>query len=86
MSSRGMQPYRHLLWSIVASVHTDVALDSHTAPTKLFTTIKASKTDPFCQGVAITLGKTGRHLCPMTSILPYIAQWGSQLDVVYTQC
>ena len=58
--------------------NTDVALDSHTAPTKLFITIKASKTDPFRQGVTITLGRTGRQLCPMTSILPYIAQRGSQ--------
>lgn len=55
----------------------DLALDSHIAPTKLFLTIKASKTDPFRQGVTITLGKTGHQLCPMTSILPYVAKRGS---------
>ena len=58
--------------------NTDKVLGSHTAPTKLFITIKVSKTDPFCQGVTITLGKTDRQLCPMTSILSYIAHWGSQ--------
>lgn len=57
---------------------TDIALDSHVAPTKLFLTIKASKTDPFRQGVTITLGKTGQQLCPMTSILPYLAQRGAK--------
>ena len=56
----------------------DIALDSQTAHTKLFITIKALKTDPFCQGVTITLGKTGHQLCPVTSILPYIGQHGSQ--------
>ena len=46
----------YLSWHLCS---TDVALDSHTAPTKLFITIKASKTDPFHQGVIISLGRTG---------------------------
>ena len=55
----------------------DMALDSHAAPTRLYLTIKASKTDPFRHGVTITLGKTGHQLCPMTAILPYVARRGS---------
>ena len=54
-----------------------IALDSHATPTKLFITIKPSKTDPFREGVTITLGKTGLPLCPMTFILPYIARRGA---------
>ena len=55
----------------------DVALDSHAAPSKIYITIKASKTDPFRQGVTITLGKTSHVLCPMTAILPYLARRGA---------
>ena len=60
-------------WHLCVS---DMALDSHLAPTRLFITIKASKTDPFRQGVTITLGKTGQQLCPMSAILLYVAMRG----------
>ena len=56
----------------------DLALYSHAALTKLFITIKASKMDPFREGVTITLGiKTGLLLCPMMFILSYIARRGA---------
>ena len=51
----------------------DLALDSHTNPTRLFVTIKASITDPFCQDSTITLDKTNQLLCPISAILPYVA-------------
>ena len=50
----------------------NVALDIHTAPSKICITIKASKT--FRQGVTITLGETSHVLCPMTAILRYLAR------------
>ena len=56
----------------------DLAIDSHTCPTKAFLNIKASKTDPFRQGVTITLGKTNQQLCPLAALLPYVALRGSQ--------
>ena len=34
------------------------------------------KTDPFCQGVSIYLGKTDSNICPVTAILPYLALRG----------
>lgn len=61
-------------WHLCVS---DLALDNHSAPTRLFINIKASKTDPFRQGVTITLGKTGQQLCPMSAILPYVAVRGA---------
>lgn len=61
----------------------DLALDSHSAPTLLSITIKASKTDPFRQGATITLGKTGQQLCPITAILPYVATRGAQAGPLF---
>jgi len=34
--------------------------------------IKASKTDPFCQGIMVHLGATQRTLCPMETILSFL--------------
>ena len=56
----------------------DLAVDSLEAPAKIFVTIKASKTDPFREGVTITLGKTDQKLCPLTALLPFVALRGAQ--------
>ena len=39
--------------------------------------IKQSKTDPFCVGVYLFLGKTDEVICPIKGILPYLAIRGS---------
>ena len=62
------------------SVHLsleDVALDSRTAPTIIWLTIKQSKTDPFRKGVRLCLGRTGSVVCPIKAVLPYLAIRGS---------
>ena len=61
----------------------DLALDSHTTPTKLFITIKASKTDPFCHGTTVTHGITGQQLCLITAILTYVALGGAQAGPLF---
>ena len=55
---------------------SDVSVDSPTSPTKICVRIKASKTDPFRQGVTICLGRTGQELCPVGALLSYIARRG----------
>lgn len=58
-----------------ASVHLsfgDVALDSTHNPTAQVR-IKASKTDPFRQGISIFLGRTDTLLCPIAALTPYMA-------------
>jgi len=55
----------------------DVALDSHHSPSKVWLFIKQSKTDPFCQGVRLCLGKTDSSLCPVKALLPYLAARGA---------
>ena len=42
-------------------------------------TIKQSKTDPFRQGVHLCLGKTGKAICPVSAIFPYLAIRGAAL-------
>lgn len=51
----------------------DVALDSLVHPSVVRIHIKASKTDPFRQGVFIYLGSTGNDLCPVAAISAYLA-------------
>lgn len=43
----------------------DIAVDRVANPTTLKMKIKASKTDPFRQGVELYIGKIGNELCPM---------------------
>ena len=54
----------------------DVAIDSRNNPTVVRVHIKASKTDPFRQGVFIYLGKTGNDLCPVAAVTAYLAARG----------
>ena len=55
-----------------------IAVDSRLAPSVVIVTIKQSKTDPFCQGVKLHLGKTGTDICPVCAILPYLAARGAK--------
>ena len=69
-TERSFDPDTHLGFS-------DVAVDCRTAPTKLQVTIKASKTDPFRQGVTLHIGVAEGPLCPVAAILNYMVARGS---------
>ena len=51
----------------------DVAVDSHTSPSHLAIHLKRSKNDPFAAGTTLHLGATGQVLCPVSSMLGYLA-------------
>ena len=51
----------------------DIAVDSHTCPTRLTVHLKRSKNDPFGVGTTLHLGATGETLCPVTAMLGYLA-------------
>ena len=55
----------------------DVSVDSQSAPTYLAVNIKSSKTDPFCQGVTVYLGRTHNRICPVAAMLNYLVVRGS---------
>ena len=55
----------------------DIAIDDKKSPSVVQVNIKQSKTDPFRQGVQVYLGKTGKALCPVEALLPYLAIRGA---------
>ena len=54
----------------------DISVDSHSSPSYLAIRIKASKTDPFRQGVTIYLGRTNYRICPVAAVLSYLVKRG----------
>ena len=62
----------------------DVRVDSHTAPSYIQVRLKASKTDPFRQGVELHLGATGKELCPVAAVLSFMAVRGSSRGPLFT--
>jgi len=54
--------------------YRDISVDSHSAPTYIAVNIKASKTDPFRQGVMIYLGGTHSPICPVAGVLKYMVE------------
>lgn len=56
----------------------DIALDNKVNPGVIQVTIKQSKTDPFRQGVDLYLGRTGKDICPIQAIVPYLIKRGAQ--------
>ena len=54
----------------------DVAVDNKSSPSMVRILIKQSKTDLFCQGVYIYLGRTSNAICPVKAILSYLALQG----------
>ena len=63
-------PSQHLTMS-------DLATDDLEHPTLVQVTLKSSKTDPFRQGVTITLGETGNELCPVRALFDYLRVRGN---------
>ena len=57
---------------------SDVSVDRAGRPEIIHLTLKASKTDPFRKGVTISVGRTGKQLCPVVALLAYLAVRGGQ--------
>ena len=62
----------------------DVAVDDRSAPSAMQVRIKASKTDPFRQGVTLHMGTTGGTLCPVAALLTYMVTRGSEPGPLFT--
>lgn len=70
-SESAFDPASHLCFE-------DVSIDDITAPSVVKLRLKASKTDPFRNGVEIVLGRTHAALCPVTALLSYLAIRGNR--------
>ena len=65
-SRNSFDPSYHLAWE-------DLAVNSCVNPTFMQLTLIGSKTDPFRQGVKITIGCTGDKLCQVVAVMAYAA-------------
>ena len=70
-SETSFDPLSHLSFA-------DIAVDNRSAPSAMQVRIKASKTDPFRQGVTLHIGVTGGPLCPVAALLNYMVARGSK--------
>ena len=64
-----------------------IALDDKDTPTVIQVTIKQSKADPFRQGVDLynaIIGKTGKDICPVCAIIPYLVIRGAKPGPLFT--
>ncbi len=55
----------------------DVSVDDPWQPSTISLLLRRSKTDQFGQGVTVCLGATGRDICPVGSLLAYLAIRGN---------
>ena len=52
-------------------------------PSALQVTVKASKTDPFRQGVVLHVGASGDSLCPVAAVLDYMVARGGKAGPLF---
>ena len=64
-------PIFHISWG-------DMAVDNARDPKMLKCHLRQSKTDQCGRGVDIVIGSTGCELCPVATVLSYLAARGSQ--------
>lgn len=62
----------------------DLSVDNVKAPSRLTMRLKKSKTDPFREGVSITVGATKDSLCPIGAVLAYLAYRGTVPGPLFT--
>jgi len=56
----------------------DISVDNRSNPYLIKLRIKQSKTDPFRQGADIYLGATDTPICPVSALMPYLTERGTQ--------
>jgi len=61
----------------------DVMVDNPICPSRMEVLIKASKTDPFRQGVSIFIGRVAFDLCPVSAMLAYMVARGKEAGPLF---
>ena len=67
----GYDPTAHLSFN-------DLAVDNAKLPSQLSMRLKKTKTDPFREGVRVTIGVTKDDLCPIGAMMAYLVYRGSK--------
>ena len=52
---------------------TDITVDTHSNPSFITVTLRASKTDIWGKGHTLYVGATGSYICPVAAVLSYLA-------------
>ena len=66
----------HLSWG-------DIAVDDPACPSCMEVRVKASKTDPFWQGISLFIGRVASDLCPVSAMLAYLVVKGNQTGPLF---
>ena len=61
----------------------DISVNDAQQPSIIRLHLKASKTDPFRQGVDVHVGRTGSALCPVAALLNYLAIRGTNPGLLF---
>lgn len=69
-TEKGFDPTSHLTYD-------DISVDNRKIPSIVSIHLKKSKTDPFREGVRVTVGKTNNEICPVVALLSYLAIRGA---------
>ena len=69
-------PHRHLS-------PADIAVDSVEAPTFVRLRLEESKEEPFCNGVAVVIGRAEADICPVNALLAYVARRGMEKGPIF---
>ena len=78
------RPQKRWLWQGSHLSLSNISVDKHNNTRLLRVNIKQSKVFPFRQGVSIYLGATGKSICPVAGILPYLAACGNHQGPLFT--
>lgn len=61
----------------------DVSIDSRSALSALYVTLKASKTDPYRKGLTLVIGVGKGELCPVAAVLDYMVRRGASTGPLF---
>ena len=61
----------------------DISTDGRLPPDIIQVKIKASKTDPFRQGMSVYIGRSKGSLCPISALLSYLAMRGNKAGILF---
>ena len=64
--------------------YNDVRIDNRSKPSFMQVVIKASKTDPFRQGVSVYIGTTNSQLCPVAAVIGFMVERGNSSGPLFT--
>ena len=76
LSDKVLNPNDHLAFG-------DITVDYKMNPSIIWVRLKRSKTDPFCWGMDVFVGRTRNALCPVSAMLVFLAVRGGSAGALF---